>query len=193
MAIGIQEKFEVAAPIEAVWRFVMDPRSVATCMPGAALEEVVDERTFVGSIQVRVGAITTRYRGRVRLTEVDEEIHAVRMVADGKEAGGGTARGEMSSRLRALPGGRTEVVAVASLDLSGRIAQMGRGMIEGVSRELFRQFAARTRERLEGSGAAPSAEASAGSEPIPLLAVLARAIWSAILRLFRRLVRRPAA
>jgi hypothetical protein len=193
MAIGIQERFEVAAPIEAVWRFVMDPRSVATCMPGAALEEVIDERTFVGSIQVRVGAITTHYRGRVRLTDVDEETHAVRMVAEGKEAAGGTAKGEMSSRLRALPGGRTEVVAVASLDLTGRVAQMGRGMIEGVSRELFRQFAARTRERLEASAAAPSPAASAGSPPISLLALLARALWSAILRLLRRLLRRPAA
>ncbi|MDH3405299.1 MAG: SRPBCC domain-containing protein, partial [Acidobacteriota bacterium] len=49
------ERFSVAAPIDAVWRFVMDPHQVVTCMPGAALDEVVDDRAFLGSVQVKLG------------------------------------------------------------------------------------------------------------------------------------------
>ena len=189
MAIKIQETFEVQAPIDAVWRFVMDPEQVAACMPGATLEEVVDERTFLGNIEVKVGAVTTSYKGKISLTEVDEQQFIVRMSAEGRETGGGTARGTMSSRLRALDGGKTEVVAEASIDLTGRIMQVGRGMIEGVSHQLFLQFIACVKARLETpAGADGEAEtAVAESEPIRLAPLVFGVIWSSIRRLFRRL------
>src|SRR6186713_6437 len=125
MAIEIREKFEVAAPIEKVWRFVMDPNKVAACMPGASLDQVVDERTFLGSIKVKVGAVMAAYKGRVELVEVDEKNRTVEMKAEGRETGGGTARGKMTSRLTTLANGGTEVVAEASVDLTGRIVQVG--------------------------------------------------------------------
>ncbi len=189
MAIKIQETFEVQAPVDAVWRFVMDPEQVAACMPGATLEEVVDERTFLGSIEVKVGAVTTSYKGKISLTEVDEQQFIVRMSAEGRETGGGTARGSMSSRLRALEYGKTEVVAEASIDLTGRIVQVGRGMIEGVSHQLFLQFIGCVKARLETpAGSGGDAEpAVAESQPIRLVPLVAGVVWSSIRRFFRRM------
>ena len=46
MAIEITEKFTVAAPIERVWDFLVDPSQVVTCMPGAQLDEIVDAENF---------------------------------------------------------------------------------------------------------------------------------------------------
>jgi carbon monoxide dehydrogenase subunit G len=162
-------------------------------MPGAALDEVVDERTFLGSIRVKLGAITTSYKGRVQFVDVDEAARTVRMQAEGREAGGGTARGLMSSRLETLPDGGTQVVAEASVEVTGRIAQMGRGMIQGVSHQLFQQFVACATARLEapaGAGA-PVAAAEAG-QPIRIIPLVFGVIWSAIVGFFRRLMRRPA-
>ena len=119
MAITIKETFEVEAPVEAVWRFFMDPQQVAACMPGASLDEVVDERNFLGSIKVQVGAVTTSYKGKIQLTEVDEAAYTVLMAAEGRETGGGTAKGSMSSRLNALSATRTEVAAEAAASTSG--------------------------------------------------------------------------
>lgn len=214
MAIETREKLEVGAPVDAVWAFVIDPRQVAPCVPGAKLEEVVDERTFVGSVTIKIGAITTSYRGRVRLERVDEADHAVELVAEGRETGGGLARGSMSSRLRALPDGRTEVIAEATVDLTGRVMQMGRGMIQGVAHQLFQQFAARLKQRLEappaasapaasgegaatvGAGSATTAGASGAPEPseagaIRIVPILLLALRAAIARFFRRLFGRP--
>ncbi len=195
MAISIQETFRVKTPIDAVWRFLMDPHRVVVCMPGAELEEVVDDRTFLGNIKVKVGPITTGYKGRVQFTEVDEQGYVVQMVAEGRESGGGMARGTMSSRLRALPDGQTEVVAEANVDVTGRIMQFGRGMIQDVSQQLFQQFVARAKERLEAPEGAPTEEAVAAAEkePIRILPLALRALWSAIVRFFRRLFGRPAA
>ena len=194
MAIEIRETFQVEAPIAAVWRFVMDPDEVVTCLPGAKLERAVDDRTFEGRVKVKLGAISTSYKGRVRFTEVDEQGYTVRMVAEGRETGGGTAKGSMVSRLRALSDGQTEIVAEASVDLTGRVMQVGRGMIQGVSHQLFQQFVASTRERLEGAGGAgEQVPAAADPEPIRLLPLILQVLWTPVVRFFRRLFRRPAA
>jgi carbon monoxide dehydrogenase subunit G len=197
VAIEIRRTFTVSAPVDAVWAFLIDPAQVVTCMPGAELEGAEDERTWLGNVQVKVGAVSARYRGRVRFERVDAAERAVRLSAEGREAGGGIARGTLESRLRPLPGGGTEVVAEAAIDLTGRIAQMGRGLIQGVSDQLFQQFAARTAERLEGASAAVAGSAGAAApavsreaEPLRLLPVVLRSAWSALVRWVQRLLGR---
>lgn len=194
MAITIKETFQVQAPIDAVWRFVLDAHKVAACMPGAELEEVLDDRTFLGSIKVKVGAITTSYKGRVQLTQVDEQGYVVELAAEGRETGGGMAKGTMVSRLQSLPDGQTEVVAEASVDVTGRIVQVGRGMIQGVSHQLFQQFVACAKQRLEApQGAAGEEAATTETEPIRIVPLILQALWTAIIGFLRRLLRRPTA
>jgi carbon monoxide dehydrogenase subunit G len=216
VAIDIQETFQVRAPIELVWRFLLDPQQVAPCMPGAELDEVVDERTFHGNVKIKVGAITTRYKGKVHLTKVDEVVRTIEMSAEGRETGGGTAKGSMASVMRTLPDGGTEIVATASVDLTGKIMQVGRGMIQGVSHQLFLQFVAAVQAHLEPLAAVASAVPAAGAaegpgvaSPVPgpaplprpraepqairIVPIVLRVMWTAIVRFFRRLLGRPPA
>lgn len=220
MAIDIQETFTVRAPIELVWRFLLDPQQVAPCMPGAELDEVVDERNFHGNVKIKVGAITTRYKGKVHLTTVDEGGRRIEMTAEGRETGGGTAKGTMVAVMRTLPDGQTEVASTATVDLTGKIMQVGRGMIQGVSHQLFLQFVSAVQSHLEPLAAAAAAAAPAPQSgttadaprvvtpellppPLPRPQVEAQAIrivplvmnvlWAAIARFFRRLLgRQPA-
>jgi carbon monoxide dehydrogenase subunit G len=199
VAIEIRETFQVQAPIDAVWQFVMDPQQVVTCMPGAALDQVVDAQTFLGTVKVKVGAITATYKGRVQFTQVDHQGHSMQMVAEGRETGGGMAKGTMASRLRAVSAGQTEVVAEASVDLTGRLMQVGRGMIQGVARQLFQQFAESVTRRLEVAEAAAAADGAGRAavppavhvgepEAIRVVPLLLRTLWSAIVRLWRRML-----
>ncbi len=212
MTIRIEERFTVAAPVETVWAYLLDPRRVVACLPGAELTEVVDERTFHGTTRVKVGAITVAYRGRVAIVELDPAAHRVRMTGEGREsAGAGSARMTMESRVAEAPGG-AEVRVQAELDVVGRIVQLGRGMFEQVARQLFGQFAACVRATLEAEvaartapgatpaapGAAPAAATrgrdAAGSSARPrevrAVPLLLRAFWAWLLGLFRR---RPGA
>ena len=186
MAVTIKETFTVRAPIDRVWQFVMDPEMVVTCMPGAELESVEDERTFLGKVSIKVGAVTTSYQGRVQFTSVDDAAHVVEMTAEGRETGGGTAKGTMSSRLRSLDAGETEVVAEASVDLTGRVMQMGRGMIQGVSQQLFKQFVTCVKERLEAPEGEGAAVAAVEPEPIRIIPLVFRTLWSMVTGIFRR-------
>jgi len=199
MAIRIEERFAVAVPVGPVWDYLVDPRRVVGCLPGAELAEVVDERTFLGVVKVKVGTVTVVYRGRVRIAEIDAVGHRVKMTGEGREsAGAGSARMTMESHVVAVPGGGAEVVVRADLDVVGRIVQLGRGMIEQVSHQLFQQFAACVRATLEGEararGASSPEERAAALAAIPsaqpqavrALPLLLRAFWAWLLGLFRR-------
>jgi carbon monoxide dehydrogenase subunit G len=189
MSIHLHETFEVRATIGDVWSFMLDPTRVAACMPGARLDEVVDDTTYLGTIRVKLGAITTNYQGKIRLTEIDQAGFIVAMVAEGRETGGGTAQGKMSSRLNALDSQNTEVVTEATIEVTGRVAQMGRGMIQGVSQQLFQQFVACARASLESPERA-AAQQQEAEKPVSILPIAVGVLWSSILRLFRGLFRR---
>jgi carbon monoxide dehydrogenase subunit G len=196
MAITLKEIFHVKAPVEAVWRFLLDPEQVVTCMPGAALDEVVDGETFLGNIKVKVGPIVASYKGRVRFTNVDHEQHVIEMTAEGTEASGGSANGTMSSRVQPSPDGGAEVIAEASAEVTGRVMQFGRGMIQGVSEHIFRQFAARVSERLESMEAGAERDEpppAVEQKPINAPSLVFSTIWAAVVRLFRRVLRRSSA
>jgi carbon monoxide dehydrogenase subunit G len=187
MTIELQETFQVAAPAEDVWAFIMDPEKVAVCLPGATLTEVLDENSFLGSIKVKIGAIVARYQGKLSYTKRDKDSLTTGMLAEAKEKGGGTLNGTISIVLSSLPDGGTEAKCGASVDLTGRIAQVGGGMIEGVSAEMIKKFVANVKMQLEtpvgeGEALAPPAEDS-----INILAVVWTVIWKSIVNFFKRL------
>ena len=84
MAFKIEERFEVQAPVERVWKYLIDPQSVVQCLPGAELLEQQDEHNFLGAIKVKVGPLAMSYKGHAKFTEVNEETHQVRMVGDAR-------------------------------------------------------------------------------------------------------------
>ena len=214
MAFRIQETFAVNAPLDRVWRYIIDPHRVVRCLPGAELTGEEAERTYLGRVKVKVGPVTASYSGRAQLADVDEANHSVRLTGEGRETGGaGSARLAMTSRVIALSGGATEIRVEADLDIAGKIVQFGRGMIEGVSKQLFRQFADCVRAELETP--LPAAEATAPTptpsrapsgasavappaapravEPVRALPLLFKWLWSALLDLIRRLIPRSPA
>lgn len=202
MAIEIQENFQVAAPVEKVWEFMMTPANVVTCMPGASLGEILGDDKFVGAVKLKIGAVTAQYQGTITYQERDVANHKVTLLAEGNERGGGTVAGTIVTELIALPNGSTEVRCQSSVDLTGRIIQVGRGMIEGVSAQVIKKYVANVRAMLEvpvdaptqggaatGSGAAVPA-AVVKEDSINLLGVVWNAFIAGIVRLLSRLFRR---
>jgi carbon monoxide dehydrogenase subunit G len=166
MAFGIKETFRVQAPVDQVWRYLVDPTQVVHCLPGAELTGDEGERVYLGKVKVKVGPVTASYAGRARLTEVNDAEHVVRMDAEGREAGGGgSAKLRMTSRVNAHPEGGSEVRVEAEVDVAGKIVQFGRGMIEAVSKQLFKEFATCVRATLEAPTATAAAVTTSANVP----------------------------
>ena len=197
MAIDIQEKFEIEAPADVVWQFIVTPEKIVGCLPGASLTEVVDERNFLGRVKIKLGAVTAAYKGKIQFQEVDAERHVLVMLGEGKDPSGGTARAEITVRLAELENGSTEMTTVAKIDLTGKVMQVGGGMIKGVSHQLFQRFAKTAKQRLETQGVAVSNAADSGAAstparvaddaPLKILPLLFQTLGAALANFFRRI------
>src|SRR5438105_11405986 len=132
----LQSEFVVQAPIEQVWSFLLDVERVAPCMPGAELTEVVDDRTWKGKTNIKVGPVALSFAGTVVMQERDDAAHRVVLKAQGMEQRGkGAASASVVSHLEEVAGG-TKVTMQADLTISGAVAQYGRGMIQDISQRL---------------------------------------------------------
>ena len=199
MAFKIEESFEVQAPVERVWEYLIDPARVAGCLPGAELLESRDDGSYLGAVKVKVGPVAMSYKGTVKFTERDEQGRVVRLVGEGREAGGGgSAKLTMFSRIVALENRGSQVTVQAEVDLVGKIVQFGRGMIEEVSRQLFRQFAACAKQQLEVADDPPveatqSAAQSAGeAKSVSAIPLALNALWAVIVRSLKSLFGKQA-
>ena len=193
MAFKIEERFEVQAPVERVWKYMIDPKRVVECLPGAQLLEQKDDQTFLGAIKVKVGPLSMSYKGQAKFTEINEQTHQVRMVGDAREVtGSGSTKVSMLSTVVPLASGGSEVSVNADVELAGKIVQFGRGMIEEVSRQMFRQFSTCVKQQLEvADDPAPVAngpvEAHTETKAVAAAPLAFRAIWTIIVRFFEGL------
>ncbi len=136
----IEEKFTIEASADAVWDFLVDPERVAGALPGADLSEKIDETTYKGRMSVRVGPLAAAYNGTVTF-DLDPEGRSAVVRARGQgKAGMGNADMTMTSRVVALAPTSTEVTVEAELAVTGILAQLGRGMIQHVSKKMFLEF-----------------------------------------------------
>ncbi len=158
MALEIAKTFVVNAAPDAVWSFLTDLPRVARCLPGAAIGEKIDEKTSTGTMTIKVGPVSSTYRGKVVFERLDPAGRTAELSASGQDVRGkGGADMRLTSSLKPLPGGQTEVTAVSTVNVTGILAQMGRGMIQDVSDEMFQIFSERMRAELESDAAAPAA------------------------------------
>ena len=166
MALEITKSFSVKAPVAAVWEFLIDPARVARCLPGAAITGKLDDKTYTGTMAVKVGPVGASYKGQIVFASLDAVAHRAEIVGTGQDVRGkGGADMKLVSTLKEGTPGVTEVTAVSMINVTGILAQMGRGMIQDVSDQMFQIFSERMRGELEAQAAATAAPAPVESAP----------------------------
>jgi carbon monoxide dehydrogenase subunit G len=166
----LENQFEVAVPLDRVWEALLDIEQVAGLLPGAVIEPADENDVYRGTMRVKLGPVAVNYEGTVRLGAVDERERSVRIDLDARDAQGqGRVSGVMHNRLVPTEGG-TRVVVETDLDVAGRQAQFGRGIMEDVAGRMLRQFAARFEQHLLEPS--PQPRAGGGVEPEPSLDVI---------------------
>jgi uncharacterized protein len=168
--VNLTDEFVVSTPIDTSWSVLTDIERIAPSMPGAELREI-DDGEFRGVVKVRLGAITAEYRGAARFVKKDDVAHVAVLRAEGRETRGhGNAVATVTARLEEIEGG-TRVTVATDLQITGKVAQFGRGILAEVSSTLLGQFV----ENLESSVLAdtvtdrlPESSDSREKEPSPV-------------------------
>jgi uncharacterized protein len=164
----LEQSFEVAAPIEAVWAALNDLERVAPCLPGAAITGHDEDGTYHGSFQVKLGPTTAAYRGTIRIESAEERTHTATLSARGTDKRG--QGGASATIVNALTerDGATTVHAATDFTITGRLARFGRaGMMEDISNRLLRDFSTCLQSRLAEAPVAPTGEEVSRGEAPP--------------------------
>jgi uncharacterized protein len=187
--VRIENRFLVRAPVDRAWSYLLDVERIVPCAPGAELTEVVDDRTWKGKLNVKVGPVAMSFAGTVTLVERDDDAHRAVLRAQGREQRGrGAATAVVTSRLEPADEG-TEVVLETELTITGAAAQYGRGMIGDISQRLAGDFARCVEEGILATAPAGS-QMAPPTTPVGGARLGLWAFWRAVVRFFGRLSRR---
>jgi carbon monoxide dehydrogenase subunit G len=182
----LENTFAVAAPAEAAWDLLMDVPRVIPCMPGAKLDQVVDDSHWKATMQVRLGPIALTFATDVERTETDESGKRVVLVANAREVKNrGRAQASVESRLASEDGG-TRIQLNTDLTLSGPAAQYGRGLIQDISSQLITSFAECLEAQLTGTPEKAAASAASQDRPVGGLSLFLGALRRKLSRLIGR-------
>jgi len=160
--VKIEDNFRVDVPVEEAWKVLLDLERIAPCLPGAQLTEVEGDE-YRGTVKIKVGPITAQYKGVAQIVEADEANHRVLLKAEGRDTRGqGNASATVTATLVG-DGASTTVNIDTDLNITGKVAQFGRGVMADVSSKLLGQFADNLKKDvLSGeSPTAPTAPAAA--------------------------------
>jgi carbon monoxide dehydrogenase subunit G len=164
----LEHSFTIPVPLERAWQVLLDVEQVAPCMPGATVDSVEGD-VVTGRVKVKVGPVTLTYSGKARFTERDEQARSITLEASGKEMrGAGTASATVHSWLQD-EGGQTRITVQTTMNVTGRPAQFGRGVMVDVGGRIIEKFAANLAAQLASAGqaAAPAMSGDGHGTAVP--------------------------
>ena len=160
----LENSFQVSAPPEKVFAYLLDINKVVGCVPGAELTEVVDPTTFRGKVKVKVGPITVAYSGTARISARDEAARTATLTAEGRETTGpGSAQASATMRVQTAGEG-SMVEIITEYQVRGRVANFGRGVMEDVSKRLIKDMASCIQANVEADEPARDDDVAAAVE-----------------------------
>jgi carbon monoxide dehydrogenase subunit G len=205
--LEFDNSFEVPVSVDDAWTILMDIERIAPCVPGAELTEVVDEDTYKGKISVKLGPVALTFNGQTQFEEKDGNGHRARLKAQGTDAKGrGGAHANVSFHMEPAGAG-SKVIIHTDLQLSGAVAQYGRGvgMVKDLAQQIISQFAdnleknviapqavpaeaeAHTDTGGDGTAAAQPAAPPQPAAPVQVGSMGLSVLWNALVRGIKRL------
>lgn len=172
----IENSFTVPMPPDEAWAVLLDVPTIAPCLPGAEVTEVIGLDRYKGRALLKVGPVQLAFAGEAEIIDIDEQAKTARVIAKGADQKGrGNASAAVQFSLTEHPEG-TRVHVATDLNLVGAVAQYGRGagLLKAVADQLVGQFANNLAAALGGA----EGQAPAGAKPISGLRLVGGALAS---------------
>jgi uncharacterized protein len=161
-------EFTTPAAPDEVFTTLMDVRGVAGCLPGASIGGDTDDGGLEATVAVKVGPIRMSYGGTVHVIERDDAARTASMRVRAREQRGqGTAEATLGLAVAEDDGGGSRATVTTDLMVTGRVAQMGAGIMQDVASSMVDDFAACLSARMTPAPAAPAAPAAPETEAPP--------------------------
>jgi carbon monoxide dehydrogenase subunit G len=173
MEVKLDKRYPVAATLEQAWAVLSDIHATAACMPGAQITEQIDDTHYKGTVRSKVGPAVMTFNGDIELQGIDAAARQLKMLGKGADKGGSSASMQLTAHLEP-DGDGCALVGVATIIVSGKLAQFGSRLLVPVSDAMLAQFADNFRTAaaavpVAAPAAAPAAGAPAESTEIRMV------------------------
>lgn len=184
----IESGFTVPAPPDDAYEFLLDLERVAPCIPGGTLGEPDTDGVYPASVAVRLGPMRLTYDGSIKVADADPCTRTATLSAQARETRGNGAVSSTMTMLIAPEGSGSAVTVTADLELTGRAARMGRGIVDDVAKKLVAEMATCLAARLssESPNGSPVDQAPAVAKPVGMFALFGHALRVRVGGLFSR-------
>jgi carbon monoxide dehydrogenase subunit G len=166
MEVKLDKRYPIDVSLEQAWAVLSDIRATAGCMPGAAITEQIDDTHYKGTVRSKVGPAVMTFGGDIEVLEVNPAEKRLQMLGKGADKSGSSASMNLTAHLE--PGeapGSVVLVGVATVIVSGKLAQFGSRLLVPVSDAMLAQFAGNFRNAAAAVPVAVvAAEAGEGAE-----------------------------
>jgi len=166
MKVKLDRTFAMPASPDITWGVLQDIATVASCMPGAAITERIDATHYKGTVAVKVGPASLKFRGEIEVRELDPATRTLRLVASGTDTTGTSAASmDLTARVEDAEGGLSSLVGHSEASVSGKVAAFASRMMDAVADQILKQFAANFAATVgaQSPAAAPVGDATAAS------------------------------
>jgi hypothetical protein len=161
--MDLHHEFTVPVPAADAWRILTNLERLAPCLPGAQLTEVEGE-IYRGQVKVKVGPIVAQFKGQASFVTRDDANYIASLKAEGRDTGGkGNAAATITARLESTGSSSAKCTVDTDLNITGKVAQFGRGALADVSDKLLLQFVDNLNTLIAKEGVAGGADSSAAS------------------------------
>jgi carbon monoxide dehydrogenase subunit G len=143
-----------------------DVERVAPCIPGASITGRRDDGAYDALVTMKMGPMSLTYKGVIEIIEQDDAARTAVMRAKATEAKGqGTAQATLTMDIDDAGGGSTTVKVGSDILVTGRVAQMGRGIMTDVAGKMIGEMA-KAMEATLVAGAEAKAQGEAPPESV---------------------------
>ena len=169
--MDLHHEFTVPVPAADAWKILTDLERLAPCLPGAQLTEIEGD-IYRGQVKIKVGPILAQFKGQASFVSRDDANFLASLKAEGRDTGGkGNASATITARLEPVSASSAKCTVDTQLNISGKVAQFGRGALADVSDKLLLQFVDNLNTLIASQpvesapAAAPSAASAAPTTP----------------------------
>ena len=169
--MDLHHEFTVPVPAADAWKILTDLERLAPCLPGAQLTEIEGD-IYRGKVKIKVGPILAQFKGQASFVSRDDTNFLASLKAEGRDTGGkGNASATITARLEPVSASSAKCTVDTQLNISGKVAQFGRGALADVSDKLLLQFVDNLNTLIASQpvesapAAAPSAASAAPTTP----------------------------
>ena len=169
--MDLHHEFTVPVPAADAWKILTDLERLSPCLPGAQLTEIEGD-IYRGQVKIKVGPILAQFKGQASFVSRDDANFLASLKAEGRDTGGkGNASATITARLEPVSASSAKCTVDTQLNISGKVAQFGRGALADVSDKLLLQFVDNLNTLIASQpvesapAAAPSATSAAPSTP----------------------------